>query len=141
MKRILILVFIFFGLNAYSQRSIFIDSIEASGITGSDTSLYHTFYSKVPYMVIFDFTTLDCNDSYLIVKDMAIKGGVLYRGFDRDIYPVTLDKSSNQFFQYDNTDTTYTYIITGDTWGSEYLMYEWNKGSCTSGSLKKIIVK
>lgn len=141
MKKIFIILFIFIELSALSQVSISIDSIQVSDINGTDTSLYHTFYSKTPYLVLFDFTNLDCNNSMLIVKNLVVIDDLLYRKFDRNIYPIVLDKTNIQFREIDNNDTMYIYSLKGDHWPGEYLMYKWIKGGCTNGSLKKIIVR
>ena len=129
MKNLLIILFVFIGINLFSQR-VYTDSILITGITGADTTLTIPFKTEMGSSIMFDFTNFDADDAIL---DFGYSQGTCFSRVDDNRIPIVL---STAVYDYDINGTTKAGILFKDLkWGSKEIMFKLTKTSVTSGTL------
>ena len=129
MKRIL-LILLLFPFITFSQSSNEVE-FDMSEISGTDTVLFFTFYSKTTTGIEFDYSDFDADDATLSPGNTNF--GYTFNKVDDSRFPYTLDVTTNEASV--NGTTYATLFITKDTWGSKYAAIKVTKGSVTSGTL------
>ena len=127
---VFILLITLTSIVSFAQK-VNVDSIQVSGITGADTTLFISFRAISGGSIVFDFTNFDAND------------GILDIGFSNDLNSFTsIDNSSNPF-TLDKTAITKAVngvsksriSIEKSNWNFKYLAIKLTKSSNTSGAL------
>jgi hypothetical protein len=85
MRILLIAILTSLSFTAFGQ---WYDSIQASDVTGADTAIQFSFYSKDPVSLQFEWTNLDTTNATLLVGMANMEG--IYVNADTSKYPLTL---------------------------------------------------
>ena len=131
MRQLLIILVSFISLIGNAQYVAQDSTIDASTISGTDTTIFIEFRKERGTGLTVDFTELNAND------------GILDFGFSNDkVNFCSIDLSDNP---YTLDKTVYTKSVNGvsksrigfyaDKWSYKYIAVKFTKSSCTSGKL------
>ena len=130
MKRLTIILLIAIPFTLNAQRA-YVDSIQISAITGTDTTLFVPFRTVDGGSIQFDFTNFDADDAILDFAQSNDKAGAIT--IDDTRIPVTLSKVT--YTKSVNGVTKNRYGFEADQWNFKYIAIKLTKTSVTSGTL------
>ena len=113
---------------AISQQ-VYVDSIQVTGITGTDSSFFIQFRSEKGSSVEFDFTNFDANDATLDFGYSNTNTGFA----SVSGAPYMLDSAT--YSKTVNGVTSRKMVIRSDKWSGKWVGFKLTKTSVSSGTL------
>lgn len=128
MKNI-VLILLLLPILGISQ-TIHTDSIQASDISGSDTTIFLRFKAELASTITFDYTNFNAKDAVL---DFGYADNLdTYQRASSD-FPATMDSTAHT--RTVNGVTRVTIRVIKDKWNSKYIAWTWTPNSVSSGTL------
>ena len=133
MRILLIAILTSLSFTAFGQ---WYDSIQASDVTGADTAIQFSFYSKDPVSLQFEWTNLDTTNATLLVGMANMEG--IYVNADTSKYPLTLTDTIAVNVEQSafNGDTAYTHILYRDNWPAKDVVIKLDFNDVSTGAVK-----
>lgn len=140
MKNILTILLLFICFIGFGQSKPYpvTDSLNAGGVTGTDTVWYIQFYDKDITSIEFEYTDLNADDATF---DHGYSNfGNTHNTSDTDTFPFILNVTANQYSNVDGVNKA-TFMVIKNEFNCRYISIRYVKNSVTSGWIRYSFIK